>query len=107
MINTYHIYIRINTFDPICSLEHCNTIYILLKRPLPSENHQATLDFNPGEEAKQKLNQSQSISNPYDPYGGRRSRYSNKYGNVNSSSIDLGCLEQLNFSGSLTMECFF
>ena len=32
---------------------------------------------------------------------------SSKYGNMNSSSIDLGCPQQLNFGGSLTMECYF
>eukprot|EP01084_Bolivina_argentea_P053120 97522_1 len=91
------------------ALEHCSSI--LLKRPLPSDNQQinCVLDFNPGDEAKRKLNQSQSTSNPYssNPYGGRRNRYSTKYGNVNSSNIDLGCAQQLNFSGSLTMECYF
>ena len=50
-----HIYIRLNAFDPKNNLEHCNGI--LLKRPLPSDNNQVVLDFNPSDDAKKKRNQ--------------------------------------------------
>ena len=103
-----HIYIRLNAFDPMTNLEHCNSL--ILKRPLPSENSEAVLDFNSPNPEKRKANQmkaaSASTSNPYEynPYG-RRTKHRGKY--HNTSCIDLGCPPQLNFAGSMTMECWF
>lgn len=103
------IYIRFNAFDPMSNLEHCNSL--LLKRPLPSESSGTVLDFNPSSERRRKENAAAAIAGSgrrYDPYGGRYGRYgsSSKYGH-NTSSLDLGAPPQLQFDGSLTMECWF
>ena len=106
------IYIRLNAFDPMSSLEHCNSL--LLKRPFPAEGSVAVLDFNPSSERRRKENAAAAISGGggrYDPFGGRYGRRfggggGSKYGH-NTSSLDLGAPPQLQFEGALTMECWF